>query len=266
MALPVDGGVVLYAVGVALGVAALAYFARDLFASLSITVKTALLFEACLALFVLGSAVADRLLGVVAYALGGGAYLVFLRYALGNHDLGEAGVFGALAGSSGLFLLLGYVGQSNGLALPPGAAVGSLVLLAAVAVGLVVVDRRTGDVATSVDLVSTVTFDERRVTIGTVTLSNPSPFRRHVSLSRPDAHASLDGRDVHRPLSLAAPGDSRATPDALAGHATATRDLRFALGPHAEETDDWRGATLRVVRADGRPKTIDSDTIAVVVR
>jgi len=113
MDLDVNRVKVLYAVGVLLGVAAAFYFAVQLLEDLSPTTTSAVLVLGFV-LFVLAGLYAETsALDTVFYALGAGSYLVFVFYALSVFDFSDGGIFLLLAGSSALFIVLGYASNEG---------------------------------------------------------------------------------------------------------------------------------------------------------
>src|SRR6056297_2695609 len=108
MRFAIDSGKLLYALGVLFAAAALLYFIRDVVFDLSITVKAALLLLGFVAAFTAGVAVERDVLDVVAFALSGVTYVVFVGYVVVRYRPGETGTFLLLAASAALFVGLGY--------------------------------------------------------------------------------------------------------------------------------------------------------------
>ncbi|MFC7018452.1 MULTISPECIES: DUF1109 domain-containing protein [Haloarcula] len=198
----IDSGKLLYALGVLFAAAALLYFVRDVVFGLSITVKAALLLLAFVVFFVTGVAVQRDVLDVVAFALSGIAYVVFVGYVVVRYDPGETGTFLLLAASAAVFLGLGYGLRVRELTVSrrtATAVVAALVVLSTVLIG---VDAVGGGVTYDLETESSVTVDPPprspdrgyvpvEVTIGTVTASNEFVFTR--ALDRPDLRGCLLG-------------------------------------------------------------------------
>lgn len=205
MDIDLDGGKLLYALGIAFVLGALVYFTRDVVFGLSITVTAALLFAAFLGSLVVGIVLDRDVLDVVAYAVAGSSYLVFVAYVVVNY-LDETGTFLLLVGSAVLFLGLGYVVRERVVALDrrtAGLVVGGVVVVSLLLVGA---DLLTADVAYSVTVeneVTTQVIDRKpadagavTVSVGTLTVRNPSPFTRSTDL--PSMDVCLVGTDVPR--------------------------------------------------------------------
>ena len=107
----------LYAVGIVLGVVAIAYFGFQLFDQVSPVTTAVALLAGFLVFLVAGVAVEAELLDVVAYGLAAGCYLVFVAYVLARFDVGDGGTFLLLTASSALFVGLGYLAQKGRLEL-----------------------------------------------------------------------------------------------------------------------------------------------------
>jgi len=194
MRLAIDSGKLLYALGVLFAAAALLYFVRDVVFDLSITVKAALLLLGFIAFFVAGVTLERDVLDVVAFALSGVTYVVFVGYVVVRYSPGETGIFLLLAASAGLFVGLGYALRA-GVPTPSrrtaGYALGGLLVVSVLLVGA---DALSGGVTYDVQTNESVTvsvpeteqgsggFPPVSKQIGTVTASNPSPFLRALDL------------------------------------------------------------------------------------
>ena len=113
MDLNIDRVKVLYIVGVLLGVIAAFYFGFRLLDDLSPTTTSTVLFLGFVAFLLAGLYVKVDTLDTVFYALGAGSYLVFVFYTISAFDLGDGGIFVLLAGSSALFIALGYASSEG---------------------------------------------------------------------------------------------------------------------------------------------------------
>ncbi|WP_420182250.1 DUF1109 domain-containing protein [Haloarcula sp. KBTZ06] len=207
MRLAIDSGKLLYALGVLFAAAALLYFVRDVVFDLSITVKAALLLLGFVALFVAGVALERDVLDVVAFALSGVTYVVFVGYVVVRYSPGETGTFLLLAASAGLFVGLGYALRA-GIPTPSrqtaAVALGGLLVVSGVLVGA---DALSGGVTYDVQTNGSVTvpapeagesqdrYPYIEAEIGAVTASNPSPFLRALDL--PSLSGCLVGPTDH---------------------------------------------------------------------
>ncbi|MDS0282591.1 DUF1109 domain-containing protein [Haloarcula onubensis] len=229
MRFAIDSGKLLYALGVAFAAAALLYFSRDVVFGLSITVKAALLFLAFVALFLAGLTTRRDVLDVVAFALAGVTYVVFVGYVVLRYGPSETGTFLLLSVSAALFVALGYLLREGAVTVPRRQATTIVAGLLLVGVALVGLDAVGGGVTYDVATESSVTVDppgdgptpysrdERRV--GTVTASNGFVFTRALDL--PDVRGCLVGPGTERAdvyLSYDYPGYDR--PDTIGGGAT----------------------------------------------
>jgi len=194
MRLAIDSGKLLYVLGVLFATAALLYFVRDVVFNLSITVKAALLLLGFVAFFVAGVALERDVLDVVAFALSGVTYVVFVGYVVVRYSPGETGTFLLLAASAGLFVGLGYALRA-GIPTPSrrtaGYALGGLLVVSVLLVGG---DALSGGVTYDVQTNESVTvsvpeteqgaggYPPVNKQIGTITASNPSPFLRALDL------------------------------------------------------------------------------------
>jgi len=194
MRLAIDSGKFLYALGVLFAAAALLYFVRDVVFELSITVKAALLLLGFIAFFVAGVTLERDVLDVVAFALSGVTYVVFVGYVVVRYSPGETGTFLMLAASAGLFVGLGYALRA-GVPAPSrrtaAVALGGLLVASVLLVGA---DAVSGGVTYDVQTNESVTvsvpesaqgsgsYPPVRKQLGTVAASNPSPFLRALEL------------------------------------------------------------------------------------
>lgn len=279
MDLDLDGGTILYVLGIGFALAALAYFVRDVVFALSITVKAALLFLAFLA-FLLGGVVMDRdVLDRVSLVLSAAAYVVFLVYVITRYDLAATGVFLVLAVSAVLFVGLGYVLRQVPPTISPRTAKVLAVALVGVAVLLVGVDVATAGVTATVELEDSVTvtvpddghtdreFVMTETTVGQVDVTNAGPFTR--SLSLPDTSACVVGTDAI-PADVVGPANEvrleydpprYERPDRLAGGETHSSDIVVRL-PVSNETD---AVTLVVERGSDCKSPRPEPTLLVEV-
>ena len=271
MNLDVDGGTLLYVLGIGFALAALAYFIRDVVFALSITIKAALLFIAFLA-FLLGGVVMDRdVLDRVSLVLGGAAYVVFLAYVVTRYGLDATGIFLALAASAVLFIGLGYGVRQHRPDISARTGTILAVALVGLAVLLVGADVATAGVSYDTEVEESITVsvpadapaDQMVVpvetTIGTVTVNNDGPFTRPVSLpavsgclAGMDAGAQTDVYLDYRPRSYD-------RPDYIAGGETQSYTLVAQL-PVPNETE-----TLNVTVERGTDCEMSRDEPTLIV-
>jgi len=232
MRFAIDSNKLLYGLGVAFAAAALLYFSRDVVFDFSITVKAALLFLLFVALFLAGVTVQRDVLDVVAFALAGVTYVVFVGYIVLRYGPSETGTFLLLAFSASLFVTLGYLLQAGEIPVSRRQATAVTAGLVLVGVALVGVDTVGGGVTYDLTTESSVTVEppgdgptpygqsERRV--GTVTATNGFVFTRALSL--PKLRGCLVGGNASGRsdtyVSYEYPG--YAPPNTIAGGATRT--------------------------------------------
>jgi len=272
MRFAIDSGKLLYALGVAFAVAALLYFSRDVVFDLSITVKAALLFLAFVGFFLAGLAVQRDVLDVVAFALAGVTYVVFVGYVVVRYGPSETGTFLLLVLSAALFVTLGYLLREGAFVVPRRQAIGVAVGLLLVGVALVGVDAVGGEVSYELRTESSVTVEpptdgptpysrtERRV--GTLTATNEFVFTRALSL--PELSGCLVGvgggprTDVY--LSYDYPG--YAQPDTIAGGATREFPIRTNLAVDRNQTEP---VSYNVERGSDCTAQRDEPTLLIAV-
>ncbi len=271
-----DSGKLLYAIGVALAIAALIYFVQDLVFGLSITVKAALLFIAFAAFFAVGVATERDVLDAVAFALSGGAYLVFLWYVADSYPIEETGTFLLLAGSAALFVGLGYLLRERGFALPVRTAASVVAVLAVVSLVLVGADAVGGGVTYGLETNESITVQpptgdhpddyvpgvERRV--GTLTATNEFVFRRALDPPRVEACVTDRNGTVQREgyVQLRSPGEEYGHPQSIGGGATVPMHLFLHLDRDRNQTES---VTYAVEQARECPTDVDGPTVAIVV-
>lgn len=235
MRFAIDSGKLLYALGVLFAAAALLYFVRDVVFDLSITVKAALLLLGFVAFFLAGLALERDVLDVVAFALSGVTYVVFVGYVVVRYRPGETGTFLLLAASAALFVGLGYA-LREGVPTPSRRTAtvvfGGVLLVSGVLVGA---DALSGgvsyDVQTNESVTVTLSDAEQEADeyafvsreLGTVTVSNPSPFLRALEL--PQVSGCLVGPTDHIREAVYVDVDSRWDEDAIGGSTTITRTI-----------------------------------------
>jgi xanthosine utilization system XapX-like protein len=272
MRFAIDSGKLLYALGVLFAAAALLYFVRDVVFDLSITVKAALLLLGFVAFFIAGLALERDVLDVVAFALSGVSYVVFVGYVVVRYSPGETGTFLLLAASAGLFVGLGYT-LREGIPTPSrrtaAVALGGLLVVSGVLVGA---DALSGDVAYDVQTTESVTVtvadaertgDEYALVsreMGTVTAANPSPFLR--ALEFPAVSGCLVGPTDGDREEVYLDIDSRWDEDTIGGSATVSRPITGEFHLDVNRTEP---RTLAVERGINCNVERSEPTIAIQV-
>lgn len=270
MRLAIDSGKLLYALGVLFAAAALLYFVRDVVFDLSITVKAALLLLGFVAFVVAGVALDRDVLDVVAFALAGVTYVVFVGYVVVRYRPGETGTFLLLAASAALFVALGYAlrrGLPSLSRRPAAYALGALVVVSVLLVGA---DAATGGVRYDVQTNDSVTVavpagEQPRgyvpVTrrIGSITAANPSPFTRALSL--PDISGCIVGQTAPRE-DLWVSTDIEWDEDTIAGSTTRAYALTGEFTLDANRTEPTTYAVERGIDCSAERS---EPTIAITV-
>lgn len=186
MALGFEREKLLYAVGILLGVAAVAYFGFQLFDQVSPVTTAALLLAGFLCFLVGGVSSDAETLNVVAYALAAGCYLVFVAYVLSRFDVGDGGTFLLLAASSGLFIALGYVAQQGRLAVSRRRATVVVLVVVIASAAFVGVDLLGGQPTATTEVEESVEVPEshERVTVATLSVRNDGVFPHETDAPR----------------------------------------------------------------------------------
>lgn len=272
MRLAIDSGKLLYVLGVLFAAAALLYFVRDVVFDLSITVKAALLLLGFVAFVVGGVALEQDVLDVVAFALAGVTYVVFVGYVVVRYRPGETGTFLLLAASAALFVGLGYAlrrGLPSLSRRPAAYALGALVVVSVLLVG---VDAATGGVQYAVQTNESVTVavpagehpggEYVHVTrrIGSITATNPSPFTRALSL--PEVSGCLVGTTPTAREDLWVSTDIEWDEDTIGGSATRSYAL---TGEFTLDANRTKPTTYAVERDIGCAAERSEPTIAITV-
>ncbi len=180
------GTQVLYTIGALFGIFALAYFGTEVLLGLSPEVKALLLFFSFVVFLVLSFVAGE--LKAVTYALSAGAFLVFILFVLGSFGFSPGIVFLLLAGSSLLFVGLGYLESIDRLTLNPRMATIVIVALVIVGGGAVAVDALGEQPTQEITAVTEIPTDglgtSGQVTLGELTLTNDHYFSRTAQLDR----------------------------------------------------------------------------------
>lgn len=260
----VDPAKILYAVGVLFGVAAVAYFARDIVFELSITVRALLLLLAFIILLVAALAAARKTFVLVFAVLAAAAYLAFIAYTLSRFDVGADGTFLVLLVSAGLFLGLGYLVREREFSPSTSNARYAVVVVFLLAVALVGADVVASEVTYEVDLNDEATVGDRgQVILGTLTMENQFVFREPID--RPQAFAciyvpAMDEYDMRpHPVEYRV-GEDR-VPDSIAGAGTIPATMTVRLSDEEAATLD---DPLPIENAEECPEAGNEPRIVVV--
>ena len=274
MDLDIDGGALLYVLGIGFALAALVYFVRDVVFALSITVKAAMLFLAFLGFLLGGIAMKRDVLDRVSLVLAGAAYVVFVGYVVTRYGLDATAIFLALAVSAVLFVGLGYGLRQYRPAISTRTASVLAIAIVAVAVLLVGADVATAGVTYETEFEDSVTVSapadappdrpvvQGEATIGTISVTNEGPFTR--SLDMPRIEGCVVGVDARSETRTYVQYDHRTydRPDYVSGGSSYDFELVTRL-PVPNETDQLtfaieRGTDCDVDR-DGPTLIVDDD-------
>ena len=263
----IDRVKILYAVGVLLGVVAAFYFGFRLLEDLSPTTTSAVLFLGFVA-FLLGGLYANESIDTVFYALSAGSYLVFVAYVLATYDLGDGGVFVLLAGSSALFVALGYASTNGALDVERRKAAGGVAVTLVVILALLAFDVTGAQPVFTNDFDDTVEVPDdmhEQIVVGETTVENPFILSRHAD------PAPLNGclyTPERRGVSVRRPG----VPYDLLLAGGERRSYNVTVGGDGffdRETEEIRDAfadreTVPVDVADDCPDTADEPKLVIV--
>jgi hypothetical protein len=263
-----DRAKILYVVGILLGVAAAFYFGFRILEDLSPTTTSTVLFLSFVA-FLLGALYAENeSLDTVFYALSAGLYLVFVAYVLSTYDLGDGGVFVLLAGSSVLFVALGYSLSKGLFELNRRSATVGLVVVIVVALGLLAFDATGAQPTYSHDFQDTAEVPDSirsQVVVGETTVENPFALSRSAELPHVEAcvytpdRKRVSARHTDAPYSLLlAGGETRSFNVTVGGDGFFDRETE-----ELHEAFEGREATPVEV-ADGCPESADEPKVVVV--
>jgi len=259
---------ILYAVGTLLGVAAVAYFGFAVLEDLSPTTTAVSLFL-CFVAFLLAALYASAdVLDTVFYVLSAGSYAVAVVYVFATYDLGDVGSLAVLAGSSALFVALGYGLSNDLLGFDGRRAAGGVAVVVVLLVALLAFDVTGAQPTYTNGFNDTVDVPEDargEVVVGKTTARNPFVLSRRGELP------SLTGC-VYTPDRGYADVRHNGSPHSLLLAGGGERDFRVVVGSEAfydRETDELHEAfadreTVPVEVADGCPETTDEPKLVVV--
>ncbi|MFP4174630.1 MAG: hypothetical protein ACLFSW_02475 [Halobacteriales archaeon] len=181
----IDPVEILYAVGTILGVASVVYFGFAVLEDLSPT-TTAVSLLLCFVAFLLAALyVRVDILDTVLYVLSAGSYVVAVAYVFATYDLGEFGFLAILAGSSALFVALGYALNKELLDIDRRKALGGIAVVVFLLIALLAFDVAGAQPTYTHDFNDTVEVPQDvrdTVTVGETTASNPFVLSRRAEL------------------------------------------------------------------------------------
>lgn len=260
----VDPAKVLYAVGVLFGVAAVAYFARDIVFELSITVRALLLLLTFVVLLVAALTAARKTFVLVFAVLSAAAYLAFVAYTLSRFDVGANGTFSVLLVSAGLFLALGYLVRERNLTPSATSARYAAVAVVIVAVALIGADVAASEVTYEVGVEDeAVVGDRGQVVLGSITVENRFVFREPFDLPQSYACIYVPAMEAYdmRPHPIQYRVGEERLPNSIPGTGTLTVTMAVRLTDEEAATID---GPLPIEHAEECPEAGDGPRIVVV--
>lgn len=196
----VNPSLVAYGFGTLFGIFAILYFAKDILLSLSLTVKSIIMFSVSLSLISLAVTTSNIAIAIVLFTIGGSGHAISSFYFLKWHNRERMGRFILFAFSSVLFILLGWLvgsGMIDELTLQIGGLFS--ITLMTLSVIASIVDWNEGDtVAYEVSISESV---EESEVIGKVKIKNNSRFFRE-SFDVPNINGKFDINDLEDKLPI----------------------------------------------------------------
>lgn len=164
--------------------AAAFYFGFRLLPDLSPTTTAVMLALGFTVFLVTGATLERAILDTVSYALAAGLYIALVGYLLVTFEFGDVEIFLLLAGSSALFIGLGYLAYEEQLEVNRRYARVAVVVLLVLGAGLLVADVLGPQPTTTAKFESTIEVPEpgEEVTVGTVTVENDFILSRSTEL------------------------------------------------------------------------------------
>lgn len=270
---PTDRRTLVVRLAAVVAAGTLGYAARDVFFELSLTVTALLLFLAFAALLVVAGCLSPGPLERAAFALGGLTYLAFVGYVLVRYRprLGELVLL--LGAATVLLLALWFLFRTLEVALSRHRTVRLLGALAVAAAVLLYLDATAPDVRLLFAPIETVTVppvategplphSTTRHRVGTVTVTNRSPFTRAFALPPLSGCLAATAEWPREAVHVSYGPAGREPAAAIAGGTT----QQFAV--HAGfpgAVDRGASTTLRVTQGTDCDKPRESPTLVVTV-
>lgn len=182
----------LFGVGALLGVISIFYFGLELIFDLSPTIKSAILVVFSALFFVLGDFVDSDLLGISTYVFSGFTYLSFLIYVSVRFSLSQTQTLALLAGSSALFLGLGYVRNEELYSLDSQTSKKASAALLGILLILVAVDVAGSQPEYRLELKDEASVSNGETYIGVLEVENSFPLSRNIDLPSYDGCAAYN--------------------------------------------------------------------------
>lgn len=178
-----DVSLIAYVFSILFGIASILYFAKDILLSLSVTIKTSLLFYFCVSLLVFSNLISSDSSNLVFLTLSGISYLVGTKYWFEKSLDNTNKRFLFLAFSSVLFLILGLTAEGGALfnliddIVPDLVAFVSLTAVFLVFIALDILEKDK----VKYDFNFRETVGKQSATLGTIQITNESKFTREIN-------------------------------------------------------------------------------------
>ncbi|MFB6213036.1 MAG: hypothetical protein ABEJ07_00505 [Candidatus Nanohaloarchaea archaeon] len=247
-----DGGYVLYALGVLLGIFSVFYFGFEILLGLSPVTKALLLLAVTSCFLLAGARFYRRFLSIPFYLLGAFSYVVFIVYTLARFGFSREVDFLLLAVSSAAFLGLGYLLRNSGTRLGTKrfrAAISGILLAAIV---LSAVDAAGPQPEYSLELKDEVRISSDETVFGTLQVENSFFLYRGTDIPRYEACTS--GRESLF-VDMKEPG-------LMPGHSSTTVNLTVQV-PRASDGGFALEGVYSIEKAESCPENPAEDTIYV---
>lgn len=205
----INPSLVAYGFGTLFGIFAILYFARDILLSLSLTVKSIIMFSASLSLISLAVTTSNIAIAIVLFTIGGSGHAISSFSFLKWHNRERMGRFILFALSSVIFILLGWLvgsGTINELTLQIGGVFSIVLMILSVIAS--VVDWNEGDTVAyevSISEPELYLIGDKEVedseAIGKVKIENNSRFFRE-SFNEPNIKGKFNINDLEDTLPI----------------------------------------------------------------
>lgn len=233
----IDESKILYGLGAFLGIVAIIYFGHELILDLSPTVKSFILLSGTVMFLGAAEYVKHNLLKSSFYIFSAFSYLSFLVYVFARFSFSSEQIFLILAGSSAVFIGLGYLRSEKSYEVTQDQArkvLGAVMILVALAIVFDVVGAQPEynlELHESVEVVEGEEFE-----IGTLEIQNDFPLSRNVDIPRFEGclYVSEDSEPRHLYISLDRMG-------LISGGTTEILSLNEQVNEHREENITYAG-------------------------